>query len=866
MTASFIAALKPVTSRVRTDVSVAKSGGKTRRTDEPLTDELLAQHLNGGTACGVYTIKEGESSTMIVVLDLDSHKGETTWEEMVSVAQKVVFALKCVGLQPIGFRSSGGHGIHLYLLWDEPQDAYSVREFLVKQIGECGYTNGTSGVKNQQIEIFPKQNQVETGRYGSQVFLPLAGNSVPLDMANGLSLMPRDAILALEWPLSKPVPLLNRPFPSLRSKRSALVEANYALWREQIKFLDPDECSYEDWLRIGMALHYETNGALEGLELWDMWSSGELRNDGETGSAKYLSYSDLEHRWNGFKINLQKPVTQDTIAKLARKAGWGKISAEEEFPAVQKPIIEVRGGDLSEEATKGENALIQAGAPIYQRDGFLVHLVPSEVEVSNGKRTKVAQLVRVDRAYLIDKLCKYASWEKYDARSSRMKRINSPSNIATTIESRFGDWKFPKVIGVINTPTLRPDGSILSVTGYDLPTLLLLSEPPPMPTIPEYPTKGQAYDALNLLKDLIEEFPFADDASESVALSAMITPVVRGAFTVSPMHAVTAPMPGSGKSFLFDICSVIATGQVCPVMAAGANEEETEKRLGAALMAGQSIISIDNFNGDLGGDALCQIIERPIVDIRILGKSERARIESRSTIFATGNNLRLVGDLTRRVIICRLDAKSERPELRAFKRNPLEDIFANRGLYVAAALTVVRAYFAAGKPNPAPPLGSFGGWSDTVRSALMWLECADPVQTMEAARREDPTLQATIAVFTAWRDTIGIGKKLTAAELINQATTAHATQEFCQTENSLQAALIDAIGSKSGSLNARELGKWLSRQKERIVCDLRLEGKTDSHGHAAQWWLTNVAVEAIKSGCLETQVKKCHSSVIDDLW
>jgi putative DNA primase/helicase len=39
-----------------------------------------------------------------------------------------------------------------------------------------------------------------------------------------------------------------------------------------------------------------------------------------------------------------------------------------------------------------------------------------------------------------------------------------------------------------------------------------------------------------------------------------------------------------------------------PVMAAGRTEEETEKRLGAALLAGQPIINIDNVNGELGGD------------------------------------------------------------------------------------------------------------------------------------------------------------------------------------------------------------------------------------------------------------------------
>ena len=74
---------------------------------------------------------------------------------------------------------------------------------------------------------------------------------------------------------------------------------------------------------------------------------------------------------------------------------------------------------------------------------------------------------------------------------------------------------------------------------------------------------------------------------------------------------------------MVDIAAGISTGVACPVMAIGRDEAETEKRLGAALLAGQSLISIDNVNGELGGDALCQAVERPVVQIRILGRSKR---------------------------------------------------------------------------------------------------------------------------------------------------------------------------------------------------------------------------------------------------
>ena len=59
--------------------------------------------------------------------------------------------------------------------------------------------------------------------------------------------------------------------------------------------------------------------------------------------------------------------------------------------------------------------------------------------------------------------------------------------------------------------------------------------------IPERPTRDDALEALGLLESLLEEFPFVDDASRSVALSAQITPVARGGFAAVPMHAARSP-------------------------------------------------------------------------------------------------------------------------------------------------------------------------------------------------------------------------------------------------------------------------------------------------------------------------------------
>lgn len=61
---------------------------------------------------------------------------------------------------------------------------------------------------------------------------------------------------------------------------------------------DPD-CSYNDWLKVGMALHH-AHGAKDGLLLWDEWSAQ---------GAKYKGLRDLEKHWRTFRSTHENPVT-----------------------------------------------------------------------------------------------------------------------------------------------------------------------------------------------------------------------------------------------------------------------------------------------------------------------------------------------------------------------------------------------------------------------------------------------------------------------------------------------------------------------------------------------------------------------------
>lgn len=491
--------------------------------------------------------------------------------------------------------------------------------------------------------------------------------------------------------------------------------------------------------------------------------------------------------------------------------------------------IQVRPDALHIIATDAERALIASGAPLYVRGG-IVKPVLDEMPAAHGRKTKVARLCEVDADCLTDHLSRAASWMKFNARKNDWVPTDPPRNVALTVLSRDGEWQFKRLAGVITTPTLRPDGTILSEAGYDEATQLLLLDPPTLPKIPDKPTRDDALRALEKLGTLLGEFPFANEASRAAALSALLTTVARGALSAVPMHATTAPVAGSGKSYIIDVASGLSLGDFAPVITAGRTEEETEKRLVSALLNGQAVISIDNVNGDLGGDLLCQMIERPIVSVRPLGSSKLVKVENRACVFATGNNIRLVGDMTRRVILCTLDPKTERPELRQFKNDPFAMVMSDRGAFIAAALTICRAYAVAGYPGQCRPLASFEDWSKVVRSALVWLGCVDPVETMEQARADDPDTASLRSLLRAWR-TEFIGEYVTTGRAIERSKDNYNGQ---YTAPDLHHAM-QGVAETKGVLSAIRLGKFLSSKRGRIIDGLRFVDSEDSHSKQKVW-------------------------------
>ena len=445
------------------------------------------------------------------------------------------------------------------------------------------------------------------------------------------------------------------------------------------------------------------------------------------------------------------------------------------------PTIRLVDGQLPRAVGETERAMTSAGMEIFSRAGALVYPVSETRMAAGGRKTATARLSTFITDSFIEPVAEAAIFQRWSVRRSAWIDIDPPLQLVRMVLSRERRWAFPHVSGIITTPTLRPDGSLLAAPGYDPRSELYLLPSLQMPPIPERPTRQDAQAALEKLRDLFREFSFQDKEASglekklnrSVAISGLLTALLRGSLPTSPVYLVRASTPGTGKSYLVDVISMVTTGQFCPVITTSKNAEETEKRIGSILLSGIPIVSLDNCIHDLDGELLCQLTERPVIRIRILGRSEMPPCECHTAVFATGNNITFKGDMVRRGLVCNLEALDERPELREFQDDALDIAAANRGTYVAAALTIVRAYLAAGSPKVCPPFGSYTAWSEMVRGPLIWLGEPDPVISMQGIRDEDAELSNIREFFGLWLEYgLGLDTPYLTASIIEEACAA----------------------------------------------------------------------------------------------
>ncbi|MGA7327334.1 MAG: hypothetical protein WBX25_23300 [Rhodomicrobium sp.] len=462
--------------------------------------------------------------------------------------------------------------------------------------------------------------------------------------------------------------------------------------------------------------------------------------------------------------------------------------------------------------------IMRSRGDLYERAGEVVRIAGDGV-------------APVGEMYLSDYLgrCIRYLGERRQKGETVLARIDVPPRICGQILAKMGERGLRSLNGIITAPTLRRDGSLLNTPGFDERTGLLVTGDASAP-IPLNPTAMQLKQAYAALWRPFADFPFVSKSDRGVMLAALLTAFVRRSLPFAPAFSFDAPQAGSGKTLL-GLCILRLCGMAPQALPDCGSEEELRKTLLSALREGKPGLLLDNVRGVFGSSALEAFLTAEFFSGRVLGATQMLSFPTSVMFLISGNNFMPKGDLWRRILTARIDAKTDAPERRAFNLNPLEYCARHRQEMVAAGLTLLRGFIAEGKPrdNDAPDrLASFEAWDDLIRQCLIWLgreniaDAADPTACIRIAKEREPE-----------REKLGTFLEITSRIFKNVPWCVSELIVLAESKADLRDILSD-IAAERGKINPRLLGSWLSRQADVRCGGKRIVRDGVSH-HAVRW-------------------------------
>ena len=530
---------------------------------------------------------------------------------------------------------------------------------------------------------------------------------------------------------------------------------------EALSYVPNHDLHYEDWLRIGFAIH---NGlGSSGRDIWMTWSAQSLKDDPR----------ETDNTWKSFSNNHASPVTVGTLFHIAKTNGWQpsglkKFSTIHTADDAKKPrlLVEPASPDIT---VKAIGILLEETGGLYDRAG------PARiVKAGNDHPCRIQNLTPDSLRLLAHQRSRPYSVKQQEDGSAIERPVKLPLDVARMYLEGGDHNNLPPINGITSAPLLKANGDVITGDGYDIASgMYRVNVPEINYLIPEYPTKLQAEEALFTVRQAFKTFCFADaqreqdleepcvvvvidrppGGDEGAFLHALLTAVCRPSLELAPGVLITASSvsgAGSGKGLLARCISLIAFGQHPHAVTGGGNREETEKRITSELVEGGPTLFLDNLNNtSFRSDQLASAITERLARVRIFGKTEMALINAKALVMLTGNGLSVSEDLARRFLQIELDPGVEDAEARRFRHDPASDVLERRSKLLASLLTIWRW----GRQNTlkkGQPLGSFETWCSWVRDPLMALGCPDPVERVQEVKRQDSERQDTLEVFNRW--------------------------------------------------------------------------------------------------------------------
>ena len=795
-----------------------------------------------------------------------------------------------VGIPSYLEKSGGGKGFHIWIFFVEPIPAAVARRFgflIAPQGYETNDGKLADAKRNQGIEVFAKQERLSKKGYGNLVWLPFwykapkganifyeevvnqpgaitpvlykSFDTVTLEaVESGIESLQESYRVSIPAgvdpetnPTGKPGSASNSTQAPATPATSASDKELWRAWRDKALAALDVETFYADILTGSISGQGWFEARAHDSPTGDRTpSAGVATGSGDAERGTYHNFRSSETYSvfdycvetgqaadNKAALKLIAKITGVALPEVSRKnapatstgkkkkatgsASNSDKGSDKKKRKPRRPQIQINARDLDEIVRDVWQAIHGANKKphLFSRGSDLVKL-------SDGKTGKFIQELNLTKTHGI--ITRWASF----IRVSENSVVNQipPKDIAGDILN-FPDVKnLPRLDTVISSPVFNRQGKLITEPGYHA-SISAWHEPASTLndlSIPDNPTAGDVEAAKSLLfDDLLVNFNFVSEADRSHYLGALLTPFIRPMFSGSiPLHLVEAPTPGTGKSLLCNLLSMIIKESPAEAKALSRSEDEIRKTLTAELKQGSSLIVIDNVNERRPVDSptLASVLTAEIWSDRILGESRVIQVNNQALWLMTSNNPKLSLEITRRTLRVRLDPECDRPwQRKGFKHpNILQWAKSNRRNLVEAVLTLIQYWLRQGAILGKGSIGGFEVWS-AIMSGIMhsigetaYLQNVD--ELYDNADEESEQWRAFCAV---WFDA-NAEIPQTVQDLVNLAE-----------ENQL---LGDTIGDRTERSKVTRFGKALFRNKDRQYGDYRIsKGGVDNHTHKKTW-------------------------------
>lgn len=250
---------------------------------------------NIGIACG----KIEGTTNRLVVLDIDNGYRNTSAGKIKKQGSLELARLeKEFGKLPRKVMQKSGSGLHIFLT--VPHDIYPVtriggsKDIDVKDKGgyivaapSMHHTGNKYSWLSPKDGVFPKISNIPQAP--SWLFgLSTYGDTVSMEVIDSFQLAVANSRLDISF---------------------------YEL-AEALSFIPNTDEHYDEWIKIGFAIHHQTEGSKKGLKLWKRWSASSVKYDEEYTDDKWETFGSSARR---------RHLTAAYILMRAKEYGWKQV-------------------------------------------------------------------------------------------------------------------------------------------------------------------------------------------------------------------------------------------------------------------------------------------------------------------------------------------------------------------------------------------------------------------------------------------------------------------------------------------------------------------------------------------------------------